>query len=197
MSELIDLLENPSVFGISKLPPRATSWPSKRLSIAPDEFLYDIGDWRLPLDGPWKLHWSPVPEEETGGFEAPAFDDSGWDEIELPANLECAGYGTPIYSNITYPFHCDPPHVMGEPPENWTAWAERNPTGRFRRRFVLPEEWRGRRVVLHFAGVQTAFRLWVNGVFAGYSEDSMGPAEFDVTTLVRAGENVVAAECYK
>ena len=135
MSELIDLLENPSVFGISKLPPRATSWPSKRLSIAPDEFLYDIGDWRLPLDGPWKLHWSPVPEEETGGFEAPAFDDSGWDEIELPANLECAGYGTPIYSNITYPFHCDPPHVMGEPPENWTAWAERNPTGRFRRRF--------------------------------------------------------------
>ena len=51
--------------------------------------------------------------------------------------------------------------------------------------------------MLHFAGVQTAFRLCVNGVFAGYSEDSMGPAEFDVTTLVRAGENVVAAECYK
>lgn len=197
MDRLIELLENPKVFGIGKLPPRAASWPSNRPELAPGEFLYDISDRRISLDGRWKLHWSPRPEGRTAGFEAPGFDDSGWSDIELPVNLECAGFGTPIYSNITYPFHCDPPHVMGEGPEEWTTFIERNPTGQFRRTFPLPEPWENRRVIIHFAGVQTAFRLWINGTYAGYSEDSMGPAEFDVTALVRPGENLVAVETYK
>ena len=197
MDHLIELLENPKVFGIGKLPPRAASWPSNRPELSPGEFLHDVSDWRLSLDGRWKLHWSPRPEGRTAGFEAPGFDDSRWSDIELPVNLECAGFGTPIYSNITYPFHCDPPHVMGEVPEDWTTFVERNPTGQFRRAFSLPDNWSGRRIVIHFAGVQTAFRLWINGEYAGYSEDSMGPAEFDITALVRPGENSVAVETYK
>ncbi|MBS1370296.1 MAG: hypothetical protein HPZ91_10115 [Lentisphaeria bacterium] len=197
MNHLIELLEDPAIFGINKLPPRAASWPSKRSALEPGEFLYDVDDWRITLDGSWKLHWSPAPEGRIDGFEAPEFDDSGWSGIELPANFECAGFGTPIYSNITYPFHCDPPHVMGEPPRDWTTYAERNPTGQLRRTFELPAEWCSRRTVIHFAGVQTAFRLWVNGAFIGYSEDSMGPAEFDITAHLRAGSNCVAAEVYK
>jgi len=197
MDHLIELLENPKVFGIGKLPPRAASWPSNRPALSPGEFLYDVADWRLALDGLWKIRWAPRPEERTAGFEAPGFDDSNWSGIELPVNLECAGFGTPIYSNITYPFHCDPPHVTGEVPEDWTTFIERNPTGQFRRTFTLPERWEERRAVIHFAGVQTAFRLWINGTFAGYSEDSMGPAEFDVTALVLPGENLVAVETYK
>ena len=197
MDQLIELLENPKIFGVGKLPPRAASWPSKRPELAADEFLWDVADWRIPLDGRWKLCWGSCPEERRLDFEKPGFDDSGWSDIELPANLECAGFGTPVYSNITYPFHCDPPHVMGTPPEEWTAFTERNPVGQFRRVFTLPEEWAGRRTVLHFAGVQAAFRLWINGKYAGYSEDSMGPAEFDVTALTRPGENLVAVETYK
>lgn len=197
MDHLIELLENPAVFGIHKLPPRATSWPSRKPELPAGEFLYDIDDWRMTLDGSWKLHWSPTPDGRIDGFEACSFDDSAWDCMELPANFECANYGTPIYSNITYPFRCDPPHVMEEPPRDWTAFAERNPTGQLRRSFRLPGEWAGRRTVIHFAGVQSAFRLWINGQFAGYSEDSMGPAEFDITPLLCAGSNLVALEVCK
>ncbi len=197
MNHLIALLEDPKQFAIGKLPPRATSWPSKRLSLAPDEFLYHVDDWRISLDGCWKLRWSPRPEGREEGFESSTFDDSAWGEIELPVNLECVGFGTPIYSNITYPFHCDPPHVMGEPPEDWTTYQERNPTGQFRRTFQVPTDWSGRRIVIHFAGVQTAFRLWVNGQYLGYSEDSMGPAEFDLSGVARTGKNLIAVETYK
>ena len=108
MDHLIELLENPAVFGIHKLPPRATSWPSRKPELPAGEFLYDIDDWRMTLDGSWKLHWSPTPDGRIDGFEACSFDDSAWDCMELPANFECANYGTPIYSNITYPFRCDP-----------------------------------------------------------------------------------------
>ncbi len=197
MNDLIKLLEDPLVFGINKLPARAFSWPSNRTELQPDEFLYDVADWRISLDGEWKFHWSPAPDGRVEGFETPGFDDSAWNAVELPCNLECNGYGTPIYSNITYPFHCDPPHVMGEPPADWTTYQERNPTGQFRRKVALPADWSGRRTVIHFGGAQTAFRLWVNGEFAGYSEDSMGVAEFEITPFLRAGENLIAAELYK
>ena len=197
MLPLLSLLEDPTMVGMYKLPPRSTAWPTRQLEVAPGQLLFDLDDCRLNLNGFWKFRWTPTLPEDGDGFAAAEFDDSGWDEIALPANFECAGYGTPIYSNYTYPFHCDPPHVMGEPPADWTTFIERNPTGRCRRRFTLPAEWSGKRLVLYFGAVQSAFRVWVNGGFAGYSENSMSPAEFDVTGFVRPGENLIAVEVYK
>ena len=197
MLPLLSLLEDPTMVGMYKLPPRSTAWPTRQLEVASGQLLFDLDDCRLNLNGLWKFRWTPTLPEDGDGFAAAEFDDSGWDEIVLPANFECAGYGTPIYSNYTYPFHCDPPHVMGEPPADWTTFIERNPTGRCRRRFTLPAEWCGKRLVLYFGAVQSAFRVWVNGGFAGYSENSMSPAEFDVTGFVRPGENLIAVEVYK
>lgn len=194
---LLRLLEDPRQFAICKLPPRAAGWPARRDSLSGEELLYDIDDWRISLGGTWKFHWSPTLEGRPHGFYRTGFDDSGWGEIELPANFECAGYGTPIYSNITYPFPADPPRISKEPPTDWTTFLERNPTGSCRRRFTLPEEWAGRETILWFGGVQSAFRLWVNGMFAGYSEDSFGCAEFDVTPLLHPGENLLAVQVYK
>ncbi len=196
-AELTALLENPRIFGIHKLPPRAAGWPARRDTIQPEQLLYDIDDWRINLGGFWKFHWSPDLGGRPRGFYRNDFDDSGWSSIRLPADFECAGYGTPIYSNITYPFRADPPRVMGEPPPEWTSFKERNPTGSCRRMFTPPPEWADRETILWFGGVQSAFRLWVNGEFAGYSEDSMGSSEFDVTALLRPGANLLAVQVYK
>lgn len=195
--QLLELLENPRLLSVNKLPPRAASWPSKRLEIQSGEFLYDVNDWRLSLNGAWKFHWSPDLEHLPAGFEAPAFDDSAWKTIELPCCFECSGYGTPIYTNSEYPFKVDPPKISSTPPENYTSFKERNPSGSCRRSFELPEEWSGRKTILYFGGVMNAFQVWINGRFAGYSEDSSGPAEFDITPLVRKGKNEIALQVYK
>jgi beta-galactosidase len=175
--------ENPAVFGRQRLPAHATltPWPDEAgaLTLAPDR-----SPWRRLLNGSWRFHFLPGREGAPTGFEAEAFDDARWATIPVPSNWQLEGYGTPIYSNIRHPFPADPPRVP----------RERNETGLYRTRFEVPADWKGMRVLLHFAGVQSAFSLWVNGQPAGYSEGSMTPAEFDVTAHVRPGTNVLAVE---
>ncbi len=102
------------------------------------------------------------------------------------------GFGTPIYLGSGYPFKIDPPRVTSEPPTNWTAFAQRDPVGSYRRTFELPKNWDGRRVFIHFDGVDSAFYLWVNGARVGFSKDSRTPAEFDLTDFVQPGANQIA-----
>ncbi|XP_050381025.1 uncharacterized protein LOC126798186 isoform X3 [Argentina anserina] len=80
------------------------------------------------------------------------------------------GFDRPIYTNVVYPFPLDPPFVPVD-----------NPTGCYRTEFVIPEEWKGRRILLHFEAVDSAFCAWINGVPVGYSQDSRLPAEFEIT----------------
>jgi beta-galactosidase len=188
--------ENPAVFRRGKELPHAfkTPFPSARAALAGP---VESSPWRLSLDGEWKLHWSPTPAGAPEGFERPGFDDSAWGAIRVPSNLEIQGHGTPIYTNVTYPFFRDAPRVMGEPPRDWTSHSERNPVACYRRVFGVPEAWKGRRVFLTFNGVASAFRLWVNGREVGYSEDSRTPAEFDLTGHLRAGENILAVSVWR
>ncbi len=86
---------------------------------------------------------------------------------------------------------------MTEPPKDWTAYAERDPVGSYRREFELPADWQGRRVFLTFDGVDSAFFLWINGQKVGYSINSRNAAEFDVTRYVKPGRNMVAVEVYR
>lgn len=151
----------------------------------------------LSLDGMWKFRWVPRPEEREVGFWREDFDDSAWTKFPVPAQWELNGYGTPIYVSAGYPFQIDPPRVTSEPRADYTAFAERNPVGSYRRSVEVPETWDGERVFIHFAGVQSAFYLWVNGRRVGYSQGSMTPAEFELTEYVRTGENQVSVEVYR
>lgn len=144
----------------------------------------------LPLDGEWQFHWSPKVSEKPEEFYSPAFDASGWDSIPVPSNWQMHGYGIPIYTNINYPYALDTKH----PPQ---VDGEQNPVGSYRRSFTLPEDWEHKRIFLHFDGVKSACYVWLNGEFAGYSQGSMTPAEFDVTELVQPGENLLAVEVYR
>ncbi len=188
--------ENPHLLHINREPPRNTFVPCATLDQALSNNPADSPFYRS-LNGNWKFHWVPHPDLRPTNFFELDFDDSNWAEIEVPSNWELKGYGTPIYVSAGYPFQIDPPRVTSEPPTNYTAFNERNPVGSYRRAFELPREWQGRRVFIHFAGVSSAFYLWVNGAFAGYSEGSRTPAEFDITDLVRSGTNRLAVQVYR
>ncbi|HVF42531.1 MAG TPA: glycoside hydrolase family 2 TIM barrel-domain containing protein [Pyrinomonadaceae bacterium] len=188
--------ENPRVFAINKEPAHATLTP-----YADERAALDAGSnpssYVRPLDGVWKFQWSPRPEERPADFYKPDFDAKAWREIRVPSNWEMEGYGTPIFSNINYPFKRDAPRVTQEPPREWTAYGERNPVGSYRRTFEVPAGWAGRQIFLNFGGVSSAFYVWVNGQRVGYSEDSRLPSEFNVTPYVRPGANLVAVEVYR
>ncbi len=151
----------------------------------------------LSLNGDWKFNWVSQPEQRPTDFFHTDFDDSAWASITVPGNWERHGYGTPIYISAGYPFRIDPPRVTSQPTAEHTTFTERNPVGSYRRSFDLPAAWDGRRVFIHFGGVQGAYYLWVNGKRVGYSQGSMSPAEFELTAFVQPGSNQVAVEVYR
>ncbi|MGW2462476.1 glycoside hydrolase family 2 TIM barrel-domain containing protein [Streptomyces sp. NPDC001761] len=141
------------------------------------------------LDGPWRFRLSPT-ASEAEDFAAEGFDDRGWDSVPVPSHWVLQGdgaYGRPVYTNIRYPFPLDPPHVPDE-----------NPTGDYRRHFGLPADWSDAEcVVLRFDGVESFFRVWVNGTEIGSASGSRLAHEFDVTSVVRPGDNVVAVRVHQ
>ena len=189
-------LENPELDGIHKEPPHVTLMPYATLDQALAARRLESPYCRL-LNGQWKFHWVKHPAERPTDFYKPGFDVSGWKEIPVPSNWQLLGYGTPYYRNFGYTFKADFPHVLSEPPKNYTAYVERNPVGSYRRTFEIPADWNGRRVFLTFDGVDSAFFLWINGRQVGYSVNSRCPAEFDVTTYLQPGQNDLAVEVYR
>ena len=180
--------ENPAVLGINKLPYHSTlQLPSL------EKECKEI----VSLDGQWHFCWSPNPNERPKGFEAADYDVSQWDKIAVPGNWQTQGYGTPIYININYPFVRNRPYVTQEPPRDWTAYARRNPVGSYVTFFNATDEMLSQNVILHFGGVKSAMYVWVNGKKVGYSQNSMSPAEFDITKYLHKGENRLAVEVYR
>jgi beta-galactosidase len=190
-------IEDVSVFGINKLPARTTVWPSADIEKA-QRSDYDNNEWVKSLNGNWSFHWVPEPSKRPVDFYKTDFDISGWKTIPVPSTMERQGYGTPIYTNSVYPFAVNPPKVMDEPDKSFTTYTERNPVGSFRREFEVPADWKGKQILLHFAGVSSAMFVWVNGQKVGYSEDSRLPADFDITNyLLPNKKNTLAVEVYK
>lgn len=179
--------ENPSVLGINKLPYHATLGnPSTHRSNPQVTY----------LDGVWKFRWSPDPDSRPAAFFENGYDVSGWDDIHVPTDWEMQGFGTPIYTNSRYPFRREQPRVTGTPDRSWTAYDARNPVGSYVTEFNASEisdhNW-----ILEFEAVSSAFYVWVNGQKVGYSQNSMSPAEFDVTPYLKEGSNRLAVEVYR
>jgi len=178
--------ENPEVVGINKEPGHCTLTPYPDAGSAL-EGKRDASPFYKSLDGQWKFNWVQKPADRPINFYRTDYDDAGWKEIPVPANWQMQGYDRPIYLNIRHPFPANPPYI----PHDY------NPVGSYRLRFTVPSEWDGREVFIHFDGVDSAFYLWVNGQKVGYSQDSMTPAEFNITQYIRPGDNTLAAEVYR
>lgn len=189
--------ENQAIFRLGKEAPHATKMPFATAAAALEAERRDESPWCLSLNGQWSFRWVPTPEQRPVGFEQVDFDASDWETIPVPSNVELHGYGTPIYTNVVYPFVNDRPKVMGTPPEDWTLFKERNAVSSYRRTFELPESWDNRRTFIVFNGVASAFYLYLNGQRIGYSQDSRTPAEFDLTPYLQSGENLLAVEVYR
>ncbi|HVJ09031.1 MAG TPA: glycoside hydrolase family 2 TIM barrel-domain containing protein [Acidisarcina sp.] len=190
-------IENEQLLGINKQPYHATlmPYPDRAEAVKANRM---ASTWARSLNGLWKFHWVPRPEERPADFYKTSFDVSTWKTIPVPSNMEVEGYGTPFYRNNGYTFQKDWPRVMSEPPKNFTAYKERNPVGSYRRDFEVPAAWNGQRIFLTFSGVDSAFFLWVNGEKVGFSVNSRNPAEFDITPYVKVGQkNMVAIEVYR
>ena len=175
--------EDPAIFAENREPPHASfasfSMPSD--SPGPPERS------RIGLNGDWKFHWVPRPDQRPRDFFEPDFDVSGWATIPVPSNWEFEGYGYPVYRDEFYSFPANPPFIPHDD----------NPVGSYRRDFEIPPGWDGREIFINFDGVYSAFFVWVNGEYVGYSEGSRTPAEFRITEAVRPGPNVLAVQVYR
>jgi beta-galactosidase len=188
--------ENVAVNGINKEAPRCTSIPYESVAKAARLDRTD-SKWQKSLNGRWKFNWSPDPDSRPADFYKTDYDVSSWNEIEVPSNWQMKGYGTPLYTNMRYPFEKNPPFVMDTPPSHFTNFDTRNPVGSYRTEFTVPAGWNGRQVFIVFDGVNSAFYLWVNGQQVGYSEDSRTPAEFNISPFLKDGRNDLAVEVYQ
>ena len=143
--------------------------------------------WHQSLNGQWKFNYADTPDGRPSDFYKADYDVSKWASIPVPSNWEREGYGYAIYVNVPYPFEIDEPNVP----------TVDNPVGSYRRDFEVSETWLDRDVFMQFGGVSSAFYLWVNGEYVGYSEGSKTASEFDVSNFVRAGTNTVSVEVYR
>ena len=146
----------------------------------------------MSLNGVWKLNYvdqtSKRPGEQT--FWGDKADVSAWNDIEVPSCLEMNGYGDPYYVNVEYPFKDNPPYI-----EMISGLPE--PVASYRRTFTLPEGWDKMRTFLHFDGIYSAAYVWVNGKYVGYTQGANNDAEFDLTKVVRKGENNIAVQVFR
>ena len=193
--------ENQKIFAINKEPGHPTLIPYASEEEMKADAAYEH-PWErtassryMLLNGTWKFNWVKAPEERPVAFYKPSYDVSSWKEIEVPSNWEMKGYGTPLYTNVTYPFLNNPPFI--QPQRGYTLEQEPNPVGSYRRDFALPKDWVGKEVYLHFDGVYSAFYVWVNGKRVGYSQGANNDAEFNITPYVKKGNNTLAVEVYK
>ncbi|GGK87030.1 glycoside hydrolase family 2 TIM barrel-domain containing protein [Rufibacter glacialis] len=185
----------PEIVSLNRMPMRAASFAFENRKLA-EQRQKEKSDYFLTLNGTWKFNWVQDPRKRPTDFYKTGFNDTGWDNFQVPANWEVNGYGLPIYVNQPTEFaghakragKLNPPHDIPE---------DNNPVGSYRKKFTLPQSWNGRQVFIHLGAVKSAFYIWVNGEKVGYSEDSKLAAEFDITPYVKPGENLVALQVYR
>lgn len=140
-----------------------------------------VGQKRVSLHGEWLFHYASSPDMAPRDFYRLETDCSGWGTIQVPGMLELQGYGDPMYVNIGYPWR---DHYQNNP---CIPPTEENHVGTYRKEIFVPADWTGEQIVVHIGSATSNIALYVNGQFAGYSEDSKLSAEFDITKLIKPG----------
>ncbi|MRX66288.1 glycoside hydrolase family 2 TIM barrel-domain containing protein [Maribacter luteus] len=136
------------------------------------------------LNGEWDFKWVATVDKVPEGFWLPSFNTIEWDKIKVPSNWQMEGYGHAKFRNISLSFESDPPHIP----------SYYNPVGCYRKPFDIPETWEGKNIKLRFEGVKSASYIWINGKRVGYNQGGFEPAEFDISSFVTTGKNILAVQ---
>ena len=181
--------EDPSVFKINKEDGHAIMMPydSENEALSGKESKY-----KQSLNGKWKFYWQRGLKNQPENFQLVSFDDSHWDEINVPSVWQTEGYSVPYYYASTFPKAFS--RTKSKIPSIDHNMQE---IGFYRKTFVLDEVFDNREVFLHFGAAKSALEVYVNGEFVGYSQGSMAPHEFDITKVLKKGENVITAKLYR
>lgn len=177
--------ENPAITQLNRLPAHCplAAYPSLDAALDDKDNAIPVSRNRVSLNGKWKFALFAMPDEVPCDAVGQTFDDSGWQAMPVPSNWQLQGVDDrPVYTNIQYPFTPAPPKVPAH-----------NPTGVYRTHFHVGEDWLREHTRVCFDGVSSAFYLWCNGHFVGYSQDSRLPAEFDLSPFISLGENQLTA----
>ena len=205
--------QSPDSVAVNKLQPHAWFFSFRNIEEARKVLPENSSYWKS-LDGMWKFHWAPNPDERPKDFFRTDYDVSKWDDIKVPMNWNMAGlqrdgknkYGDPLYSNqrVIFQHSWQPMNdwkggVMRMPPKDWMTYRNRNEVGSYRRTFSVPADWKGQEIYLNFDGVDSFFYLYINGKYVGFSKNSRNLAEFNITPYLNkeGGENTVAVEVYR
>ena len=205
--------QSPDSVAVNKQQPHAWFFSFRNIDEARKVLPENSSYWKS-LDGMWKFHWAPNPDQRPKDFFRTDFDVSKWDDIKVPMSWNMAGlqrdgknkYGDPLYSNqrVIFQHSWQPMNdwkggVMRTPPKDWMTYRNRNEVGSYRRTFSVPADWKGQEIYLNFDGVDSFFYLYINGKYVGFSKNSRNLAEFNITPyLNKEGEkNTVAVEVYR
>ena len=180
----------PRVFEVNRLKPHVTSMPYTTVEEAVKGDRHG-SEWYQTLSGTWKFFHVEKPSERNNDFYKDNYDVSGWDDLPVPSSWQLHGYDHPIYTNVIYPWSQN--NRVSAP----GAPTEFNPVGHYRRTFTVPDKWDGKRIRVHFEGVESAYYVWVNGNYVGYSEDSFTGHEFDINKYLRKGENNISVQVFR
>lgn len=181
--------EDPSIFKINKEDGHAIMMPydSENEALSGKESKY-----KQSLNGKWKFYWQRGLKNQPENFQLVSFDDSHWDEINVPSVWQTEGYSVPYYYASTFPKAFS--RTKSKIPSIDHNMQE---IGFYRKTFILDEVFDNREVFLHFGAAKSALEVYVNGEFVGYSQGSMAPHEFDITKVLKKGENVITAKLYR
>ena len=205
--------QSPDSVAVNKQQPHAWFFSFRNIDEARKVLPENSSYWKS-LDGMWKFHWAPNPDERPKDFFRTDYDVSKWDDIKVPMNWNMAGlqrdgknkYGDPLYSNqrVIFQHSWQPMNdwkggVMRTPPKDWMTYRNRNEVGSYRRTFSVPADWKGQEIYLNFDGVDSFFYLYINGKYVGFSKNSRNLAEFNITPYLNkeGKENTVAVEVYR
>lgn len=181
--------ENPEIFKINKEDGHAIMMPfdSEKDALSAKE-----SNYKQSLNGKWKFYWQRGLKNQPENFQLTSFDDSHWDEINVPSVWQTQGYSVPYYYASTFPKAFS--RSKGKIPSIDHDMQE---IGFYRKSFTLNKNFNGREIFLHFGAAKSALEVYVNGEFVGYSQGSMTPHEFNVTKVLKPGENVITAKLYR
>ena len=182
-----DILKNPEIFQENRLDAHSdhvcyANW---------GEVFLGESSYQMSLNGIWKFSYAKNMTLVPVDFEKEEVDCKNWEDIRVPAHIQMEGYDVPHYTNTTYPWDGREVIMPGEIPSDF------NPVASYVKYFTIPENFKGKKVVISFQGVESGFALWLNGSYVGYSEDTFDPSEFDLTPYLKDGENKLAVRVWK